>query len=401
LGSVPNSNYSFAYGINDAGQVVGWGTSSGGVAYATVWNGSTPTAVGGSVGYTTAAYAITGSGQVVGVSDLPSGQQATIWNGNIPTYLSVPGLTESVATAINNVGQVVGYAGTQGEHAIIWNGTTSTDLSALNGNQGMAFGINNSGEVAGVSYPTGVSGLSQATIWNGTTPTVLGTLGGSESEALGINNAGQVVGWSFTTNGQTEAFIWTSGTMSPLADLPGSSYSYADAINDSGQVVGDSSFGNGISLATLWNNGIPVDLNTMLDVSGNGWVLEQAFAINDLGQIVGWGEFNGVQEAFLLTPNYNALDHWVNAQGGNWSTAANWNSGLPTTGVIADVDATGTYSVTITTNDVAYGLWVNDAQATVSDSTKGSLALVGPGGAANPNGSLKICAFNRSVQHRL
>jgi probable HAF family extracellular repeat protein len=395
LGSVPASNYSVAFGINDAGQVVGKGTSSDGIQHAIVWNGSTPTAVG--AGYI--AYAINGSGQVVGISDLPNlpdGEQATIWNGNIPTYLSVPGLTGSVATAINNVGQVVGYAGNQGYHAIIWNGTTPTDLSALNGNAGMAFGINNSGQVAGVSYPSGYSGLSQATIWNGTTPTVLGTLGGVESVAQGINNAGQVVGWSYTTNQGTQspvgAFIWTSGTMSPLANLPGSNYGNAYAINDLGQVVGDSSFGQG-SVATLWNNGIPVNLNTMLDYSGNGWQLTEPLAINNLGQIVGYGEINGVQEAFLLTPNYNALDHWVNTHGGDWSTAAaNWNSGLPTTSVIADIDATGTYSVAITTNVVAYGLWVNDAQATVSDNSRGSLALAGSGGAANPNGSLKIDA---------
>jgi hypothetical protein len=86
------------------------------------------------------------------------------------------------------------------------------------------------------------------------------------------------------------------------------------------------------------------------------------------------------------------LDHWKNTHGGDWRSAANWNPGVPTTGKIADIDATGKYSVAITTNDVAYGLWVNDAQTTVSDSTKGLLTLAGPGGVANPNGSLNIDA---------
>jgi hypothetical protein len=86
------------------------------------------------------------------------------------------------------------------------------------------------------------------------------------------------------------------------------------------------------------------------------------------------------------------LDHWTNTHGGNWSSAANWNPGVPTAGQIADIDATGTYSVAIATNDVAYGLWINDAQATVSDNNKGSLTLAGQGGAANPNGSLNIDA---------
>jgi uncharacterized repeat protein (TIGR03803 family) len=104
---------------------------------------------------------------------------------------------------------------------------------------------------------------------------------------------------------------------------------------------------------------------------------------NDVGTV-----FEITNSGFAPVP----LDHWTKTLGSNWSSAANWNPGLPTAGKIADIDATGTYSVGITTNDVAYGLWVNDAQATVSDSTKGSLTLAGPGGAANPNGSLNIDA---------
>jgi YVTN family beta-propeller protein len=72
------------------------------------------------------------------------------------------------------------------------------------------------------------------------------------------------------------------------------------------------------------------------------------------------------------------LDHWQNSLGGNWATATNWNHGKPTASVAADIDATGTYSVAITTNDIAYGLFLNDAQATVAD--KGAaLTLAGPG----------------------
>jgi hypothetical protein len=49
------------------------------------------------------------------------------------------------------------------------------------------------------------------------------------------------------------------------------------------------------------------------------------------------------------------------------------------------------YSVAITSKDIAYGLLLNDAQATVTDN-KGSLTLVGSGGTANPNGALTINA---------
>ena len=42
LGSVPASNYSVAFGINDAGQVVGKGTSSDGIQHAIVSRAKLP-----------------------------------------------------------------------------------------------------------------------------------------------------------------------------------------------------------------------------------------------------------------------------------------------------------------------------------------------------------------------
>jgi hypothetical protein len=43
------------------------------------------------------------------------------------------------------------------------------------------------------------------------------------------------------------------------------------------------------------------DLNTLIR-DGSGWQLEEAAAINDLGQIVGYGYYDGEKRAFLLTP---------------------------------------------------------------------------------------------------
>ena len=42
------------------------------------------------------------------------------------------------------------------------------------------------------------------------------------------------------------------------------------------------------------------DLNNYLDASGAGWTLQYALAINNNGQIVGYGTFGGNTEAFLL-----------------------------------------------------------------------------------------------------
>jgi probable HAF family extracellular repeat protein len=44
-----------------------------------------------------------------------------------------------------------------------------------------------------------------------------------------------------------------------------------------------------------------LDLNNLIPAN-SGWLLQFANAINDQGQIVGQGTFNGQSEAFLLTP---------------------------------------------------------------------------------------------------
>jgi hypothetical protein len=67
-------------------------------------------------------------------------------------------------------------------------------------------------------------------------------------------------------------------------------------INSSGQVVGGGSRAFYYDATT----GV-VDLNTLIDPD-SGWVLWEARAINDLGQIVGAGDFNGQRHAYLLTP---------------------------------------------------------------------------------------------------
>ena len=45
-----------------------------------------------------------------------------------------------------------------------------------------------------------------------------------------------------------------------------------------------------------------LDLESLLDASGQGWTLHFAHDINDRGQIVATGIFNDVPQAVLLTP---------------------------------------------------------------------------------------------------
>jgi probable HAF family extracellular repeat protein len=167
-------------------------------------------------------------------------------------------------------------------------------------------GINASGEVVGYGAHMGLGGpIWHAFLYTGSGWTDLGTLGGSGSWATGINASGQVVGYSDAISPRTPAaFLYSNGAMTNLGALGCSGttcYSYAYGINDSGEVVGvSSSFAPfAPAHAFLYSGGIMLDLNSLLPAN-SGWVLQQAGAINDSGQIVGYGTFDGQTHGFLL-----------------------------------------------------------------------------------------------------
>ena len=125
----------------------------------------------------------------------------------------------------------------------------------------------------------------------------VGTLsGGINSSGYGINNSGQVVGESdtgpilhlnlrlksFSLYG-THAFLWTEGAgMMDLGHLGGGT-SRATAISNNGVVVGTSALINGTDHAFRWTqaSGL-IDLNTLLKPN-SGWVLVDAYGVNDHG----------------------------------------------------------------------------------------------------------------------
>jgi probable HAF family extracellular repeat protein len=73
-------------------------------------------------------------------------------------------------------------------------------------------------------------------------------------------------------------------------------------INASGQVTGTIiTAGNFAYRAFLWDGMSMLDLNDLI-APGSGWILEQGLAINDAGQITGFGTVGDESHPFLLTP---------------------------------------------------------------------------------------------------
>ncbi len=190
--------------------------------------------------------------------------------------------------------------------ATVWNRTTPTALSGLGGTQSSAYGVNNTGQVVGYSMTTG-NVSAHAVIWNGGVLTDLNPTGSLNSSAVAINNTGVAVGWTDFT-GVEIATIWNGTTPTYLGTLPGMLESTANSINDAGVVVGyNTSFSSPASLGVIWDGTTPINLSTLLDSSDASWIISEAFAINDAGDIVAQGydtvgstAFQGT--ALLLTP---------------------------------------------------------------------------------------------------
>jgi probable HAF family extracellular repeat protein len=291
--------FSQANGINASGQVVGYSETPGGAIHAFLYSGGVMTdlgTLGGGGG--SIAYGIDAGGEIVGSSTVNGNPNwhAFSYSGGVMTDL---GPSSESANAVDSSGQIVGFSSDPHSHAFLYSGGLMTDLGTLGGYYSTANGINASGQIVGAAYTTG-NLADHAFLYSGGIMTDLGTLGGNWSNALGINASGQIVGEAFTTGNSAEhAFLYSGGIMTDLGTL-GGDYSEAWGIDDGGQAVGESyTKGDAADHAFLYSGGIMTDLNSLLP-AGSGWKLTRAAAINDSGQIVGYGTIEGQTHAFLL-----------------------------------------------------------------------------------------------------
>lgn len=297
------------------------------------------------------AFGLNDVGQVVGASILNRsgniGQsRPVVWDySGVPHELWSDQSVGGSLADINNGGEIVGRygsgsviplptSGVPGGRAFYWSATTGrVDIGLEPFGNSQAVAINDSGQVAGTSEkPSSSFEVPHAFIWdadNGIRE--LGSLGGQFTFANAMNNLGQVVGYGDLANGNERAFIWDEQYgMRELPTLNGGE-TRAIGVNDSGDVlIAESGFGSyiwnqtrGFTLDPIggfaFNNldqivggtiGDPSIWDTLngkhrltdLIPSGTGWRLEIPFAIDDAGEIVGYGVLNGQVRGFLLIP---------------------------------------------------------------------------------------------------
>lgn len=292
---------SYAYDIDPAGQVVGKAESpqTADIHYPVLWpaDGAPPIRLEANGDGLFTAYGINGRGQVVG---LCGGQaNACMWgSGQLSALPSLPyTYPGSQPLAINDSGVAVGwsYAPDGFDHAVFWRNGVTTDLGTLGGLQSEALNIDNEGRIVGWARPP--SGTRHGFLWQNGTMMDLDSTDPGESIAYAINDSGVIVGRVGGTGGR--AVMWQNGQMT---FLPGSEPSQAFGINNRGEVVGTYIPSGTTFHAALWRDGVRYDLNDL--VADRQLGLHWANAINDAGQIVGFGVWksDGREVGFLLTP---------------------------------------------------------------------------------------------------
>ena len=175
----------------------------------------------------TEAYGINNAGQIVGNFNDATGRHGFLATGGSFTTIDVPGnnIALTDARGINATGQIVGYFrdsssyfrdSSSRDRGFLATGGSFTTIDVPGPTNTYAFGVNDTGQILGsFLYATGGPHGFLATGGSFTTIDVPGSLG---TNASGINNAGQIVG-DFNDGITYHGFLATGGSFDTI-DVP-------------------------------------------------------------------------------------------------------------------------------------------------------------------------------------
>jgi probable HAF family extracellular repeat protein len=230
---VPGATGTAPEGINNAGQIVGFDGDTVGTQHGFLLSGGiyTPIDVPGALPGTTRAFGINDAGQIVG----DSVSHSFLLSGGIYTTIDVPGALSTKADGINNAGQIVGGSSLGG---FLLSGGMYTTID-FPGAPTSPSGINDSGQIVG--FYVDFRDRDHGFLLSGGVYTTI-DFGPRETVADGINNAGQIVGYYYLSG--NHGFLLSGGVYTTI-DFPGATGTDITGINNAGQIVGAYSDGSG------------------------------------------------------------------------------------------------------------------------------------------------------------
>lgn len=269
----PARNFGVGNGVNDAGVVVG-----------------------------------TGSTTAFGSSPLP-----LMWSGGVVSQLPLPaGQTLGRANDVNGANVAVGSVNAGSlEAGVVYSGGTATVITALTPAGCFlrtAYGINDGGRICGFGIDPNNAARNVGFLYELATNTAseVGALPGMNGAiAFDVSPAGHVVGSSMLNQGSGLPFIWTpGGGMQPIPLPAGTSQGSARGVNSSGWAVGTAS--SAFAIPFVFDGTSTYALADLLP-PGSGWDLStntssSALGISEAGIIVGTGIHNGATHAYAMIP---------------------------------------------------------------------------------------------------
>jgi hypothetical protein len=280
-------------------------------------------------------YAINEQGHATGVTKINAiDSRAFYWNGSMLVLGTNPnGGGSSFGFDINNNNHIVGTANSQAFRWTEADGLVLIDpdhFGSANGvndgdsvvGQREVFGIGNNtvywndSNIIANPYPgvnsagVAINNLGQAVVSTPGAPGYIANAGGPVldlplSNVTDINNSRRITG---SVTGTASLFDVDSGTLTTIGKLnPDDPFSMALGVNNFGTVVGTSGNRGFLFDSTL---GLQ-DVTSLLSDDYLGWTILVLEDINDRGQMIGVGRFNGADHAVILSQVIPESASWL------------------------------------------------------------------------------------------
>lgn len=242
------------------------------------------------------------------VAGIQSGS-AVFWDrAGVMTALSgMPSNTYAIANDISGSKEVCGnFIAGDTRRAFWWSQLSGGEELPMPPNlfHSSSNAINDAGFVVGSAHDTEPQpAVSTSWIWTKTGGLQTLPKPSFFSAAKDINNTGLIAGWG-RLKGFARGVTWPIfGPAQLLPTPPGSDNAMAVAVNDGGQIVGTTWTGKwnwrSNERAIVWDGALIHDLTTLFN-QNSSWMLVSAADINNRGDIVGSGTFNGKATGYLL-----------------------------------------------------------------------------------------------------